>query len=330
MTKDNYYRLNSRAIPRPSGASDQVQKAIIDMPQPDVDQWQENRPSSPDEWQEISDQIDTLDREFIAENFDKNSVTVKQREIAGVNVYDLSPQVIDSAHDNFLFICLHGGGYFSGQGEAGLSEAMLVATNLNVRVLAVDYRMPPQFPFPAALDDVVTVYEAMLEQYPSTAILLGGSSAGGSLVLSAMHKFRELELDIPGALFVGTPWADLTKTGDSYFCNEGLDRALVSYEGPLAAAAKLYAGSVSLDHPLVSPIYGFFDGFPPTFLVSGTRDLFLSNTVRVHTKMRAAGVIADLIVFEGQSHGDYALLIDSVESQLHFNELFAFMRKYLD
>ena len=100
----------------------------------------------------------------------------------------------------------------------------------------------------------------------------------------------------------GTPWSDLTKTGDSYFTNEFVDNVLGSYDGDLEAAAKLYAGTHELKEPLLSPIYGDLSGFPPTVLLSGTRDLFLSNTVRVHQKLLQSGVHADLLVFEGQSH----------------------------
>ncbi len=112
---------------------------------------------------------------------------------------------------------------------------------------------------------------------------LGGTSAGGGLALAATQKLRQLGLDLPGALWAGTPWADLTKTGDSQFTNEGIDRMLVTYDGILEAAAKLYAGSQDLKTTLISPVYGTFEGFLPTYLVTGTRDLFLSDTVRVHS-----------------------------------------------
>ena len=127
-------------------------------------------------------------------------------------------------------------------------------------------------------------------------------------------KFIEVGLDVPGALYAGAPWTDLTKTGDSYFTNEGIDRLLITYAGFLEGAAYLYAGDHDLKDPRISPIYGDFHGFPPTFLVTGTRDLFLSNTARTHTKIRAAGVAADPLVHEGVSHGDYASEPASPES----------------
>jgi monoterpene epsilon-lactone hydrolase len=185
-------------------------------------------------------------------------------------------------------------------------------------------------PAPAAIDDVVAVWKGLLEKRDAKSMALGGTSAGGGLVLASTHKLIALGFPVPGALFAGTPWADLTKTGDSYFTNEGVDYVLVAYEDVLAGAAKLYAGDHAMIDPLISPVYGDFKGFLPTYLVSGTRDMFLSNTVRTHRKLRTAGVVADLNVYEGFSHGDYLKVIDSPESQQVFAELGAFLLEYLE
>jgi monoterpene epsilon-lactone hydrolase len=97
----------------------------------------------------------------------------------------------------------------------------------------------------------------------------------------------------------------------------------------LEGAAKLYAGDHALTDPLLSPVYDDFKGFPPTYLVSGTRDMFLSNTVRVHRKLRTAGVVADLNVYEGFSHGEYLKVFESPESQQVYAELRAFLLEHL-
>jgi monoterpene epsilon-lactone hydrolase len=128
-------------------------------------------------------------------------------------------------------------------------------------------------------------------------------------------------------LYLGTPWADLTKTGDTLYTNEGIDRVLVSYDGMLSAAAQLYAHGADLTDPLLSPVYGEFKGFPPTYLVTGTRDLFLSDTARVHRKLRVAGVAADLNVHEGISHAEYAFVAGSPEWLQTYTELAEFLRQ---
>ena len=110
---------------------------------------------------------------------------------------------------------------------------------------------------------------------------------------------------------------------------EGIDRILVGYDGLLSASARLYAGDHDLKNPLLSPLYGDFQGFPPTYLVTGTRDLFLSDVVRTHRKLREAGVVADLNVYEGVSHADYLVMPTSPESQQVFAELGGFLRQHL-
>jgi acetyl esterase/lipase len=121
----------------------------------------------------------------------------------------------------------------------------------------------------------------------------------------------------------------LTNTGDSYFTNEGVDNALVSYEPVLGAAARLYAAGVDLKDPRLSPVYGSFRGFPPTLLTTGTRDLFLSNTVRVHRKLREAGVESRLEVYEAQSHAQYLVDPTAPESKEALQDIASFFDAHL-
>jgi acetyl esterase/lipase len=256
-------------------------------------------------------------------------VTYERDTIDGVVVYCLMPNEVDPRHAKHLFVHTHGGAYILSGGLAAIGEGVMIAASARIPVLSIDYRMPPDHPFPAAVDDVVTVYRDLLNEHPPRSIALGGTSAGGGLALAAVHRFKQLGLEPPGALFAGTPWSDLTKTGDSYFLQEGADHVLVRYEGILERAAALYAGDHDLRDPLLSPVYGDFKGFPPTYLVTGTRDLFLSNTVRVHSKLRAAGSVADLMAVEGFAHADYAYTFGSPESRLVFDELAEFLLAHL-
>ena len=143
------------------------------------------------------------------------------------------------------------------------------------------------------------------------------------------HVPRLLLLALPAAIGLGTPWSDMTETGDSYRTNEWLDNVLVSYSGYLTPAAKLYAAGRDLKDPQLSPIYGDFAGLPPAILVTGTRDLFLSNTVRTHRKLRAAGIEASLQVFEGMSHAQYLFTPDSPETREVFGEMAHFFDDHL-
>jgi acetyl esterase/lipase len=123
--------------------------------------------------------------------------------------------------------------------------------------------------------------------------------------------------------------SDSTKTGDTFYTNAMLDNVLVSTEGFCDAAAAFYAKGHDLKDPLISPIYGDMSGFPPTILTSGTRDLLLSNTVRVHRKLRQAGVEAVLQVYEGMSHAHYVRDDTAPESKEAFEEIAGFFDKHL-
>src|SRR5271154_2053667 len=190
--------------------------------------------------------------------------------------------------------------------------------------------MPPDAPYPAGMDDAVRAWRAVAATMNPRRVAIEGTSTGGGMTLALMLRLKAEGLPLPGAIAPGTPWSDMTKTGDTYFANEMVDNVLVSNDGWLGDAAVLYANGHDLKDPMLSPIYGDLQGFPPTILTTGTRDLFLSNTVRVHRKLREAGVTADLLVFEGLSHAQYLFSPDAPESREHFAEVGAFFDKYLE
>jgi len=320
--------IPQRTLPAPAGASDALRAAIANTPQPNVvEHIRQTTYTTREEWVESIRAADAGNAQSTEALTERWPVTIAEDKIAGVTVRTVIPAAIDPANKDRLFVHVHGGAYVLNGGPAGLSEAILIAHRAKIPVMSIDYRMPPEHPFPAAIDDVVAVWKNLLGDRPAKSMALGGTSAGGGLTLASTLRFMELGLETPGALWAGTPWADLTKTGDSLFTNEGIDRMLVSYHGVLEGAAKLYADGRDLKTPLISPVYGEFKGFPPTYLVTGTRDLFLSDTVRIHRKMRVAGVVADLNVYEGVSHGEY--MVDSPESQQAYGELGAFLLRHL-
>ncbi len=330
LAQDSDWTIGSRTLPAPAAASDALREAIVNSPQPDLAAHiRKTTFTTREEWVQFTRAANAGSTQRAQALAERWPVTTTEDEIAGVTVRTVTPAAIHPANKNRLFLHVHGGAYVLNAGRAGLSEAILIAHRAKIPVLSIDYRMPPEHPFPAAVDDVVAVWKSLLRDRPAKSMALGGTSAGGGLILASTLRFMELRLETPGALWAGTPWADLTKTGDSHFTNEGIDRLLVTYDGMLERAAKLYADGRDLKTPLISPVYGEFKGFPPTYLVTGTRDLFLSDTVRVHRKMRVAGVVADLNVYEGVSHGDYASVVDSPELQQAYGELGAFLLKHL-
>jgi len=260
---------------------------------------------------------------------EKFGVKSEQTTIAGVNCYILTPDNIPEQNRDRLLVHVHGGGYVFGPGEAATREAILMAGFGRFKVISIDYRMPPDYPYPAAMDDAMAVWKEVVKTNDPKKMAIFGTSTGGGMTLAMVLRAKTEGLPFPGATAPGTPWSDMTKTGDTFFTNEKIDNILVSNDGWLGDAAKLYANGHDLKDPQLSPVYGDFSGFPPTILTSGTRDLFLSNTVRVHRKLRQAGVVADLHVFEGQSHAQYAADPNAPETSEHFGELTAFFDKYL-
>ncbi len=223
-------------------------------------------------------------------------------ELDGVTVYDIAPsQPIDGGESCIQFE-IHGGALVSGGGRACQLMGSMAAHRSGLRTFAVDYRMPPDHPYPAGLDDCLTVYCALLRDHDPAHIIISGGSAGGNLVGATILRARDEGLPLPGAAIMMTPEVDLTESGDSFQANLGVDTIL----GLLMPVNLLYAAGHDLTHPYLSPLFGdFTKGFPPTFLQTGTRDLFLSNTVRMHRALLKAGVPAELHVFEAMPHGGF-------------------------
>lgn len=316
------------APPLPAAASAELRDAIADAPLRRADTLPPP-PASPDAWRRFIAGVDARNLAEVDAYLADLPVSAEPAKLRGVNAWRVTPDEIAPGFEGKVMMDLHGGAYVFFAGKGALDESLVLSSRVGIPVVSVDYRMPPDHPFPAAVDDAVVAYLALLEDYAPRDIVMGGTSAGGGLTLATVQRLNSLGYPLPAALYLGTPWADLTKTGDTQFTNENLDRVLVTYDNTLGAAARLYAGMDSLTHPLISPVYGSFDGFPPTILTSGTRDLFLSDVVRVHRKMRAAGVPADLHVYEALSHAGYIVSPNTPESNDMYREVGAFFRRHL-
>ncbi len=216
----------------------------------------------------------------------------------------VTPEGVDESGDTQpIYLDIHGGSLLMGGGRACEVMARRVAAQVQMQTWSVDYRMPPDHPYPAALDDVLAIYRGLLDVRGPEQIVVGGGSAGGNLAAASMLRARDEGLPLPAALILLTPEVDLTESGDSFHTNLGIDNVLTQ---SLADSIALYAGDHDLREPYLSRLFGDLTSpFPPTFLQAGTRDLFLSNTVRMHRKLRAGGVDAQLHVFEAMPHGGF-------------------------
>ena len=316
-----------RSIPVPDATVSPAFRASVGAPYRSP-AWNAH-PASKAEWKELVDRLAAAGAATLPALREKLDVTSTPTVINGVRAWIVQPRNLPAANADRLVVHVHGGGYVYNPGEAGTAEAILMAGLGGYKVVSFDYRMPPDAPYPAAMDDAMAVWRGALALQKPANMALVGTSTGGGMILAMILRAKAEGLPLPAAIAPGTPWSDLTDTGDSYKTNEWLDNVLVSYDGYLKPAALLYADGRDLKDPQLSPIYGDFAGFPPAILTTGTRDLFLSNTIRTHRKLREAGVEASLQVFEGMSHAQYLFNADAPETHAAFREIALFLDAHL-
>ncbi len=315
----------ARRLPIPSDVSPQLRSIAANPPPADYDKW----PTSIEGWAPRQHASEMNGARTAAEMATRLNVTVSSRIMGGVTVFDVLPETVAPENNNRLLIHLHPGCYALGGGTAAAVEAILMAGLGHFRVVSVDYRMPPKAYFPSALDDTIAVWKEVLKKHDPSHMAVFGSSAGGALTLAMILRAKQLGLPLPGAIAPGTPMADLTAGGDSFATNAMIDNVLVAPDGFCGQGARFYANGHDLKDPLLSPVYGDFSNFPPAILTTGTRDLLLSDTVRVHRKLRAAGAEAQLQVFEAMSHAQYLRDDNSPETREIFREVSAFFDRHL-
>jgi acetyl esterase/lipase len=323
------WTIGPRTLPVPRDVSRVFRDSLLKTPTPDVAAMKKLRLKNDQDFEAFAKSGDERQAAAAVALAKKLDVEIKTDTLGGVNIHWVTPPKVDPKHKKHLFVFIHGGAFVRNSGLSGTIEAILIASRLKMPVVSIDYRLLPKHPAPAATDDVISVWKALLKQHSPDSMIMGGTSAGGNITLSSVIRFKEQGLRLPGALYIGTPCCDLSPGGDSRFLNVGVDRLLITWDHYGNDAAVKYAGKYDLKHPHVSPIYGDFKNLPPSYLISGTRDLLLSDTVRLHRRLRRSGVEADLHVYEGQSHGDYLFVMDSPESLEHFSELNAFILKHL-
>lgn len=235
-------------------------------------------------------------------------VSVEERMIGGVRCDVITPLAIPAEKRNRVLVNVHGGGFNSDSGS--LVEGVPIANLTQTTVVSVYYRLAPEHPFPAAVDDTVAVYKDLLKTYAAQNMGLFGTSAGAILTAEVAVRLRRDGLPLPAALGVFSGTGDLSQAGDSeaLYTVSGLCGPLEPpSKGPLLSP---YVGSTSPKDPVLSPLYADLRGFPPTLFVTSTRDLLLSGTTILHRAFLRAGVDGQLVVFEALPHAfwyDYHL-----------------------
>jgi acetyl esterase/lipase len=239
---------------------------------------------------------------------------IVEDKIAGVPVRIVTPGQIAQSNRDKILINLHGGGFNSDSGS--YSESIPIASYTGIKVVAVLYRLAPENPFPAGVDDAVAVYKELLKTYEPKHIVIYGTSAGAVMTGEVAVKLKQLGLPMPAALGIFSGIGDFARNGDSMalFSLRGLSGHL---DPPTSGPHDpYYIGSADPRDPVLSPIYADLHGLPPTLFVSSTRDALLSGTANLHRAFLRAGVDARLVVFDALPHAFWynAQLPESIEA----------------
>lgn len=281
----------ARVVPVPSTISPEAQKKLA---RPDSDaavaESLADRRSKTDEWQAKAGEA--YRQVYPA--------TVTSGTIGGVPVRIITPPVIGTSKADHVLVNFHGGGFNSDSGS--LTETIPIANLTQTKVIAVLYRLAPEHPFPASVEDTVAVYKELLKTYKPRNIALYGTSAGAILTAETAVKLKQLGLPLPGALGIFSGMGDFSKPGDSraMYALNGLSGHLgVPVPG---VQDPEYVATTDAKDPVLSPMYADLRGMPPTLFITSGRDLLLSGTTILHRAFLRAGVDAQLVVFEALTH----------------------------
>ena len=247
--------------------------------------------------------------------------TLEKGTIAGVPVRIVTPPNIPPEKQDRVLLNVHGGGFQADWGS--VAETVPLANLTQTKVVAVLYRLAPENPFPAAVDDTVAVYKELLKKYNPQKIVLYGTSAGAILTGEVAVRLKLSGLPLPAALGIFSGFGDFSAPGDSMAIF-----GLWGLAGPLAIPKgqhdDAYVGKTDPRDPVLSPLYADLKGMPPTLFLTSERDLLLSGTVNLHRAFRNAGVDAELYVFDGLHHAFWNefKLPESVEADHRMADFF--------
>lgn len=282
----------TRVVPMPSTISPEAQKWLDSLARLKYGpQTLAERRATTDKWR----------AEDSAEARKLFPVNVEEKMMGGVRTDVITPLDIPEANRACALINLHGGGFNSDSGS--LIEGVPIANLAKMEVVSVYYRLAPENPFPAAVDDVVAVYKELLKDHKPQNIGIFGTSAGGILTAEVAVKLKQSGLPLPAALGLFSVLADFSQPGDSQsmFALNGLPGDL-SGHAPGKRLSGEYAPNTDPRDPVLSPLYADLRGLPPSLLVTSTRDILLSNTTILHRALLRAGTDSQLVVYEALPH----------------------------
>jgi epsilon-lactone hydrolase len=280
----------TRVVPVPHTISPEAQKSLANrVSDAETNESLADRRSHTDAWQAKAGEA------YRAEY----PATVTSGVIGGVPVRIIMPPVVGTGKSDRVLVNFHGGGFNSDSGS--LTETIPISNLTQTKVVSVLYRLAPEHPFPAAVEDTVAVYKELLKTYKPKNIALYGTSAGAILTAETAVKIKQLGLPMPGALGIFSGLGDFSQPGDSMAMY-----SLRGLSGYLPLVSDLhdpeYVGSTNPKDPVLSPVFADLKGMPPTLFVTSGRDMLLSGTTILQRAFLRAGSEAQLVVFEALPH----------------------------
>ncbi len=195
---------------------------------------------------------------------------------------------------------IHGGAYVVGSPKSHIAMAANLAKRASATATVIEYRLAPEHVYPAAIDDCVAAYRALITDVDPALVTIAGDSAGGGAALSTLVSLRDAGDPLPGATYLLSPWTDLTGSGESVISRAEADPMIDGAK--IAESGRVYAGDVPLDDPGVSPLFADLSGLPPLLIQTGMDEVLLSDSTRLADRARQAGVDATLDLAEGMWH----------------------------
>jgi len=232
------------------------------------------------------------------------------------------------ASDSATILYLHGGAYSMGSAQTHFGITGMLSELCGLRVLSVDYRLAPEHPFPAAIDDAVSAYRWLLQQgVPAKSIVIGGDSAGGGLTFATMVELKNKGAQLPAAVFTISPWVDLAITGETIVTKADVDPMFT--KPGMIYMAKLYADEADVRLPLISPLYADLSGLPPVLIHVGTSEMLLSDSRRMAKALKKAGVDCVIKEWEDLFHVFHSVVYIP-EARIATEEIAAFVKKHIN
>jgi acetyl esterase/lipase len=253
-------------------------------------------------------------------------VTYRTVDARGVPAMWIEPE---GAPQDEAILFAHGGGYVACSAESHRKVVGHLARASGARALSIDYRLAPEHPYPAGLDDVIAAYEWLLGQgLAATKVVFGGDSAGGGLVTAAILKLRDEGKPLPAGCFLISPFLDFTATGESMKSRAAVD-VMISEDAVKGTGEMYLQGGADVRDPYVSPVFAELAGLPPTYVVVGDDEVLLDDSTRLVERAQAAGVDVTLDLFIEMQHDFVACAGNVPEADDAVQRIGAFVRKQI-